>query len=283
MLRHRSIIGGLAAGVLAVGLFAGTSLAVRGRSDGPTPASPPVRPIAFAPVTADRPAPIPPAAALRQARIRMPGGAVTRISVGHAPAGPPSVERVALPWIYATVKVPSLRFGLDVEPLWEADLLEGATVERSGVFPDAHDDLGGATFVALLPGGRVVQDEGAGIGDVALGQRFAAGSDSRIVSSLHAVLAGAGLRVAWIRVLHPLGPAPAVSAVATNPDRVARGYSTLVKALFGAPPRYEGYYIELKDARGNPIVRASASFRTGAGRCWVAPRYVAVTTLVCGS
>jgi hypothetical protein len=266
------IISALSATTLGAG---GATLALAGQ--GPT-APKPVVPIAFAPVRGDTQAPVAPSTALQEARNRQPGGAVSEMRIGQPPAGPPARERAGLPWLYATVKVPDLHNGLDIEPLWEADLLEGAVVERSGSSSDLRDDLGGATFAAELPDGTVVPDLSGGIGDVARGQAFSNDNPAAIKASISTTLASYGLKLVGIRVLHALGPAPAVVASTSDPRSAAAKVVELEHALFGLPPRYEGYYLELRDSNRNAFVRASASFRTGAGRFWVDPAYAAAST-----
>jgi hypothetical protein len=249
-----------------------------------TPKPRPIVPVTYAPVQKPDVAPLAPQTALELARVRLAGSTITQSSLGAPPAGPPSRERAGVPWLYVTVKVPGLADAVDIKSVWEADLLEGAVVELSADSANLHDALGGATFKAKLPSGEVTDDVGAGMGDVARGQQFARAQASveEIRSDLSTTLAGFDLEPVSIQVLHPLGAAPAVIATSADPAQTARQYNRLVKALFGRTPVYEGYYLELRTPAGVGFVRASASFRTGAGRCWISSSYRPITTLVCG-
>lgn len=214
-------------------------------------------------------------AALAEASKTLGGDAVAEAAIGNAPADVQRLDpaRARLPWLYATVKVPEMRDGLDIEPMWEADLLEGAVAERAGTSMNVRDDFGGATINAVLPNGEFIEDASGGLGDVAADQRFSSESNEAVRSSIIAALVEAGLVPESVKVLRPMGPAPAVVARTADVDKTAAAFKQLTQTLFGSPPRYEGYYIELRDAHGNAFVRNSASFRTGAGRVWVAPAW----------
>ena len=249
------VLGGATA--LAVALRAGQD---RGKPE----------PIAYAPAVSPSQPPIPPAAALAQTLRQMRGGAVVAARIGEAPA---DSRRGNLPWLYAAVRVPGMARGLDVEPIWEADLIEGVVADRAGTARDIRDDFGGSTFDAVLPDGSRIADASGGLGDIVRGQQFRGTETVSAKLSIERELQRAGLTPISVNVLRPAGPAPAVIASTSDVATTAKSFVPLVRALFGSPPNYEGYYLELRDNAGNAFVRASAAFRTGAGRLWVEPKW----------
>jgi hypothetical protein len=266
MTRSRAIaFGTIALGVLVVG----TSLALA------VEPPPPSSPVAFVPSVRATNTAVTPIEALSSAVAAIGPTAVASATVGGPPAGPPQQNRAGMPWLYESVRVPSLENGEQILPLWEADLIEGATVERSGSSADIYDDFGGATFEAVLPDGTTVTNVASGLGDIARGQQFAdsAKSEAQIESEAHASLQRFGLSAVSVRVLHALGDAVSVIATTTDPVHAAENLGPIINTLFGDPPGYEGYYLEIRDSAGNAIVRTSAAFLTGAGRLWVAPAY----------
>jgi len=268
MTRSRVILPGA---VVVVVLTVGVSLAL---ALGPA-APPPSAPIAFVPTTAGSSPAVAPTAALATAVAAVGSTAVASASIGAPPAGPSQQNRPGMPWLYETVRVPSLENGEQILPLWQADLIEGATVERSGTSADVYDDFGGATFNAVLPDGTTVPNVAAGLGDIARGQKFsdAGESDAQIAAATRASLQSFALSTVSIKVFHPAGDAVSVIATTSDPTKTVGQFGTVLDTLFGKPPRYEGYYLEIRDAAGNGVVRTSASFLTGAGRLWVAPEY----------
>jgi hypothetical protein len=261
--------------VLVVGVLGSLGLIALGSAAGnrENPA-----PVTFAPVGPTHPA-VAPATALGEAVRQLGGKFVASARLGNPP---PNTRDKALPWLYATVRVPGMAQGLDIEPMWEADLLEGAVVERSGTSTDVWDDFGGSTFDALLPDGTTVSDASGGLGDVARNQEFSKVSPVQARNDITEAARAAGLDVEAIRFLRPLGLAPAVIVSAADVNSTVTNFVSIAKRLFGDPPIYEGYYLELRTTEGVPVVRSSASFRTGAGRFWVDARWkdvIGITSL----
>jgi hypothetical protein len=258
---------------LAAGLFAlvvvGSAIAVGSN----TPSS--SEPTAYVTTTSAAESPEAPAVALKAALTTSGATDIESAAIGSPPPGPPASERAGLPWLYATVQIPALRDGLDIQPLWEADLIQGATAEASGTSTDLYDSFGGSTFDGRLPNGTVIPDISGGQGDVAKGQVFAdaSASDSAIITGIDSVLQQYGLSPIAVNVLRPLGAAPSIVASTSDPSTTVAHFGQLVNSLIGRTPRFEGYYVELRDASGNALVRASAAFRTGAGRFWVAQAF----------
>jgi hypothetical protein len=238
-------------------------------------------PIVYAPIDPRRAPSMPPDLALAAVSGRLSQSSVVSAGFGDAPSGV-SQERAKLPWLNETVKAVSVENGLAVKALWEADLLEGAVVELYGASGNARNSLGGATFDLELPNGALLRGYDGGLGDVAVGQQFNEDPDSEVAASVRAVLARFELQPVSIDILRALRPAPAIVASTAHPEAAARGFAQFIKALFGTPPSYEGYFVSIEDRSGNPVLTASASFRTGAGRCWIARKYIAEASLPCG-
>lgn len=247
----------------STGLLASEALSHASRSAdlGPTPTS-------FAPIGAPE-SPVSPAETLA---VTLKSMGATNIGAAEI-ASPPVGSTATTPWLYATVNVPSLARGADIEPMWEADLLEGAIAERAGTSTDLHVDFAGSTFAARLPDGTVVPDESGGMGDILRGQVFTNDTDSSIASSMKQTLASWGYEAVSISTFHAPTGAPAVVVQVPDAEEAVANLVPLQKALFGAEPRYIGFYLELRDASGEAIAVSSAEYRTGAGRLWIDPRW----------
>jgi hypothetical protein len=166
----------------------------------------------------------------------------------------------------------------NIHAAWEADLVQGVIAEAFAA--RGMQPVIGSTVTGDLPNGQTVGLQG-GVGDVAAGQRFLSSSDASIQQRVEAVLAQASLTPVSITVMHVGQPAPAVIVKTNDPSSAAAAAATTIRALFGAdPPLYEGYYFEVDNAAGAPILAQSASFRTGAGRQWVDPSVADSSSLI---
>ena len=275
------VIGGVAA--LAAG--GGAAAAMAGGLGATSATTGSTGPMAFVSTTTSATQPLPAASAVDQAAAAMATAdvvssqATVPSDIVSAQAGSPPADAQplpgspALPALYITVKIPSLENGEAVEPLWEADLLEGAAVELAGSSASLEADVGYIYFDGKLPHGTVIPDIGGGMGDIARGQQFAGSQDSdlTIEDSIDSTVAAYGLTLDNLTIYHVLGTAPAV--IVTEPDitKIASSYGSLVDDLFGSPPRYQGYYLEIRGPDGSPYIRRSVSFVTGAGRLWRDP------------
>jgi hypothetical protein len=165
----------------------------------------------------------------------------------------------------------------NIHAAWEADLVQGVVAEAFAARGMEH--VIGSNITGDLPSGQTVALQG-GMGDVAAGQRFLSSSDAAIQQRVEAVLAQANLTPVSITVMHVGQPAPAVIVKTNDPSPAAAAAAQTIRALFGAHlPLYEGYFFEIENAAGTPILAASASFRTGAGREWVDPSVGAGSSL----
>jgi hypothetical protein len=206
------------------------------------------------------------------------GSSIASARLGDAPEG---AGWDGFPWFYATVRVPSLKDGATIEPLWEADLVEGAVADRSGDSNDIHQQFGGSSFTLLLPNGEQIPEEG-GLGNVQRGQVYSDQSDDDIRASVTQVLDRFSLTPVSIKVYRAWQPAVAVVASTDDVSQAAKRYLDLTSALFGDPPTYEGWYLELRDDSGTPFLRASQALRVAAGRIWIDPQWRSDVPVVSG-
>jgi hypothetical protein len=225
-------------------------------------------------VTARIPAavqPVSPQAAL--ARVLAGGGldAVITASLGPPATGASSPG----PSLVTIVRGgSSVGDGSDDLGRWEADLLAGAVSDLSGSGPSITDNLSGASVSERLANGSVVTGVpcAGGFGNVASRQEFADDPPDLIRANVQAVANRYGLVVESVQVMHALTAAPAVVVRAPDTSVLARS-ADVATAMFGLPPRYEGYSLEWDDGDGTPVLRQTASFRTGAGGTWAQPGY----------
>jgi len=250
-----------AATLVAAGSAFGIYTAVRSRRA--------VQPVEFTPARAPGADSVDPEGALASVMGHADASDVLAAAIGSPPSG---WARANLPWLHFTVRVPAMKEGLDIEPQWQADLIEGAVADLSGANADQAQNLGGSVVSAQLPDGTVVSDIGGGIGDVVHGQAFSSANDATLRAYVGQVLAEYGLDAVEVSTVRAFGVAPSVVAIAHDVSAFAPQYKGFVDSLVGSPPVYEGYYVEIRDPAGNPVLRASAAFRTGAGRLWIDPR-----------
>ena len=112
------------------------------------------------------------------------------------------------------------------------------------------------------------------MGLVASGQRFSEASDAEIKTAIQAALNRQNLKVVDLNVARVDQPAPNIVVETEDPQEAARSALSLISSLFfnqDHQPTYEGYYFEVVDATGSPVLIQAASFRTGAGHLWFRP------------
>jgi hypothetical protein len=160
---------------------------------------------------------------------------------------------------------------------WEADLAQGAIAELVGNDESNLGDVIVGSSVSFSNADGSLSEAEGGAGDIAAGQRFPAQtevvSDATIRSEISRAASKFGLAVSNIQILHPLGPAPRVELTAPNATALTGRYPEIRAALFGATPRFEGFFLAISLPDGSTVVRGSAAFRAGSGRLWVNPKY----------
>ncbi len=227
------------------------------------------QPMQYAPQSSTSPVPISPEAALWSALASLNSNVIVRASLGAAPTG--STDKT-IPWFYATVAAPSLSGGADIEPLWEADLVQGAIAELSGSGNDLRDSIGGSTLDVSLPTGTVVNDVSGGMGDVIRGQMFEDPSNAELAKTVRSVLSQYGLNLVSLKTLKAPTSAPEIVASTSDPAATAGQLGALATTLFGVnPTRFVGYYLMIRDSAGVTRIVTSSEFRTGAARLWIDP------------
>lgn len=282
--RRAMVLGALA---LLLGVGAAVAVVLAGGGDGRPPSltgTGALGPVALVPTVDSRS--IPASVALRRvasslrsevvfsfnddrvaARVRMRSALVSaRIRMPAPSTGRRGRAQPAVPELYVTEKIRGYKNGGAMEPLWEADLLEGAVVELAGKFKSLQRDLGNSSFSLQLASGKVDRDVDGGIGNVLRGQQFGGAheTDAEITKSVERTASRFGLSLDSVTIFHALGAAPAV--ILTAPNAISRP-GPLMTALFGSRPRYEGWYLELRHGRGKPHIY-TASFLTGSDRGW---------------
>ncbi len=158
-----------------------------------------------------------------------------------------------------------------VPDVWLADLAVGAVAERSRSNQAVVNDLvSSATAVGPGKGGEPVTTS-LGVGAVRLGQVFGSPTDSALTARVADVAKMHGLTVAELQILHPLESALSVKFVVPDGAPIDWTIDQLRAELVGKSPDVEGIFIELDDARGQPLLQSGVAYRTGEGGLWFAP------------
>lgn len=274
-MRHRRSYIGIAGFLVVIGLAAGSL-----RSHGSQAASPPPDDrIAYTSDLSHRVAIAPGVSAadvLASVAQRANPSHLVAASLG-APPQVPGVRSGA--WLHFVVAIPA-EGEQTSRPQWEADLVEGAVAERLANGSLGAGPVVGSTTDWRLPDGSILPNMSDGMGDIVPGQNFSTATDAAIKADLTAELNSANLTPISIDVLHIDQAAPAVVAQTTDPSAAAKAASTTIRDLFGQnPAKYEGYYFEIRDPSGHPVLSQSASFRSGIGRSWTDPSLADVSSL----
>ena len=215
-----------------------------------------------------------PAALLQTILSTYQGNAIVDSKVGGPPADfQPTDGSVPTPesykvgkWAYLTVSAPAVSQAAD-RAIWEAEIVSGAlrdTLHDNGAY------LYAAPISIQLPDGQTVDSGHGCCGNVAFDQHFDTPAVGDIPNAIRTAAQSTPLTIKQVDVLNADQPAPAVVATTSaDPKNIVQSAETLENTLFGSPPRYEGYYLEVDDANGNPILIKSAAFRAGGGTEWV--------------
>jgi hypothetical protein len=110
-----------------------------------------------------------------------------------------------------------------------------------------------------------------GVGAVSLGQDVGSADDSALTARVTDVAQSHGLRIAVLRVLHPLESALSVTFVVPDGATIDWTLDALRTSLAGTPPDLEGLFIELRDSDGRPLLQSGVAYRIGEGGLWFAP------------
>ena len=156
-----------------------------------------------------------------------------------------------------------------IRATWEGELLAGALRDTA-----AEKGLGALDNFEIslrLSDGTVIPND-SGFGNVVRSQRFAA-SAPLIERRIQAGLTDIGLTPVSISFVSVLQPAPVVIAQADDPATVVEAShdARWWTKMLGNYDDYEGYYIELRDASGEPFLISTAAHRAGSSSGWIRP------------
>jgi hypothetical protein len=175
------------------------------------------------------------------------GGLTAFLTVRRGPAGPTAIEDV-----------------------WKAELVAGAV--RDILSAKGLPQLDNFEVDEQVPGGPTLPVD-SGFGNVATGQLFDTSSFGDVQERIGNGLRAAGLKPLSVTVLTVLQAAPMVIAEtdnlsafverATDPD--------FWQQMLGDYNNYEGYYFELRDSAGEPVVISAAAHRAGSSSSWTRP------------
>jgi hypothetical protein len=156
-----------------------------------------------------------------------------------------------------------------IRATWEAELVAGALRDVA-----AEKGLGALDNFEIslrLPDGTVTPDD-SGFGNVVRSQRFEA-SPALIERRIRSGLADVGLSPVSISFVSVLQPAPVVIAQTNDPAAVVEAShdARWWTKMLGNYDNYEGFYIELRDASGDPFSISTVAHRAGSSSGWIRP------------
>jgi hypothetical protein len=157
-----------------------------------------------------------------------------------------------------------------IRSTWIAQMVAGVIADQLAAEGDGP--LASIRLVGKLPNGSAV-DLGSGIGNVVTGQRFSNQSQNAIARQLRAKADRLGLRVLSISFVQPKQAAPALVLETTNPAAFVKSLESpdTWTALLGKHRNYEGWYLEVRDTNGSPVVISSSAHRAGVAQSWTRP------------
>lgn len=218
-----------------------------------------------------------PNAILKHILDRYGGSAILEASFGPPLPGWKGTEDPSIPlpptlrdgrWLYTTVKADRQIGSAVARAVWEADLVAGAVRDELHL-AGAQGDLIASNVSVRLPDGRLLENEGGGVGMVAFAQSFSSPSDGVVRERINAAARQLNFKVKDIDVLHPLQAAPSVVVETSEPARVAKNADFILHELFQPAARYEGAYLEVMDRAGRPVFVQASAFRVGVGQRWI--------------
>jgi hypothetical protein len=183
-------------------------------------------------------------------------------------AGSAAPPRTPGPWAHFLVSGSSAGAGEDLG-VWEANIVVGAL--RDEMNTAGLSALDGCDISVQLPNGQVIDKQGGGIGNIAYGQDFSVTSATAATRQIAAAAAQQGLTVKSISSLRPLEPTPILITSTDDPTTVVNEAVQIEHEIFGSVGTYEGYYFEIDDSSGAPVLIMAQAFRAGVGESWLRP------------
>jgi len=207
---------------------------------------------------------------------RYGGTRITDASVGTPPANAydtdePGVTAPVDPtnlWVYLKVTASKDAPSID-RALWEGGLVVGALRDEI-----ARSNLGANLFGASI---SVVDSNGAEIYHGGAVYRRPTNEPRRddspgnIIAEVRSRAAKQGLTIKSIRLLGPLGHAPVIVASTNDPSGFAAHADGIVSGMFDVPRAFDGFFLQVQDASGDPFYIQDFSYRTASGDKWTRP------------
>jgi hypothetical protein len=209
-----------------------------------------------------------PDAVVRALAARLPLVLSAQVKTEQIPgeAGTAASEGLVLEY---RLSVPTLTGPSITKALWEGNLLTGAVADE--YVARGFGRVVGANATLVAPDGAE-QPIGGGIGHVVPDQVF-----DDVPNSIAATVARGGatasLRNISVSKVRGLQEALVVSATTDSPAHAAAALAQpggLQSVLGGAPTRFEGIYLEVRNAAGDLVYITAAAPRAGASTFWVA-------------
>lgn len=165
----------------------------------------------------------------------------------------------------------------NLHSVWRADLVQGVITEALAAGPTP---VIGSTIRGELPSGETI-NLGGGMGYIQPGQSYSSGSDAIIKAQVSSLLPQWNLDARSIDVLHVGQPEPEVVVTTTDPIATAAAALSIINGLFWdqAYPIYDGYFFQVDNADGTPILVQAVSYRAGKGHYWAAPSIESASSL----
>ncbi len=210
-------------------------------------------------------------ALLRSARLRVRDtNKIVDARIGPPPQGVEAGQASKV--LYATVDAADGGSG-SVFSRWQALVFGG--IVRELLRANGLGDLSAIDTTLRLPDGQLLP-LGGGIGNVIPNQVFDSPPDPVLTARITRGARSLGLQINTVRIIHSAQPIPVVVATARNARDFAhssRSSSTWTTLLGEAPSNLEGYFLEVDDIAGAPIVMVTGDNRVGGGAYWIRPEF----------
>lgn len=254
----------IAALTIVVGVGSAAAIDVV-RSDGP----PGFVPITYAPQVdpaglADELQPGTPAEALSLLQRRLSSTAIVSARLTQLPKSDASPGGLTLvQTVQASESGPT-----GIRATWEAEILAGAlkdvmSARHLGTLDNFQTDE--------LLAGKDVGTVDSGFGNVLPGQIFDRSKASQLTAHITRLLRASDLAPVTVEVENGIQLAPVVVARTRNPRGLVDALTqpSAWTGILGNYDNYEGYYFELQDSSGAPVLVSTAAHRAGASSAWI--------------
>lgn len=175
------------------------------------------------------------------------------------------------PWVVTTFSAAPANIQEKVRDEWLGSLAQGAVSDDMATNQTSGSSVIGGAEVALPgPAGSPATLIPLGVGNVAVGQSFAAPSDADLLGRVASVAAQFGLTVNSASIVKPLGSALEVRLTIPASATPRWTIEDLRAALVGRPVQLDGALITLQSPAGEPLLVSGVSYRSGDGYLWFA-------------